>query len=129
MKAYKSKNLCKDIAKDKDLDEVMINDIISFYYEDVRKEFKGLDNPRIKLDNLGTFEVKQSSLERYVKRNESFIKETNPDTLSFNYYKGYKKVKDNMSKIEKLLSSLKEENLRKAQKRKERDEFIKDMEA
>jgi nucleoid DNA-binding protein len=128
MKAFKSKNLCKEIADEKDLDHVMVNDIISFFYEDVKNKFKDLKNPRLKLDDLGTFEVKEAPLKKYISKNEKFLTETNPDTLSFNYYEGYKKVKENVDKIKELLTVLESEKLRKQEVKEKRNEFIKNLE-
>jgi len=122
MTPQKAKTYVKKIAEKKNLDSVLVDDIISFYYKKVRNSLTTLEYSRVKLDNLGTFSLKEPSLDKeehkltkmlgYIDVNEmTFMKHTKIDQISkkLDYIKKVKEIinleKERLDEVAKTRTS------------------------
>lgn len=64
MTPEKAKKYINKIAEDKNMDPMVIDDIVSFYWKKAREALTTLKHNRIKIDNLGVFEIKEYSLDK-----------------------------------------------------------------
>ncbi|HUS49960.1 MAG TPA: hypothetical protein VMZ91_07325 [Candidatus Paceibacterota bacterium] len=58
----KAKELTPKLSKKLNLSEELVNDIIDFYYSELRKKIESLDVDRIRVPGLGVFYVSQNKL-------------------------------------------------------------------
>jgi len=119
MRPYKSNQLYKKVAEDLDLSESLVDNVINFFYTELRNEVGELNHLRIKIPDLGTFTVRENHLKFYKN------KRLNLETEDF---KEYEKLKQKLLQIDKLLEQSKEEEQRRLLTKNKRDEFIKNLE-
>ena len=98
----------KEIAEQYDIPESMVDDVVSFYYKEVRKKLSSLEDLRINIPGLGHFVMKKSSVDKMAKKYTNMINKYDSQTFS-NYHN-------------KKLAEAKLEKLSKA--RKKIDEFL-----
>lgn len=58
----KAKEIIPKLSKKLNLSEELVNDIIDFYYSELRKKIESLDVDRIRVPGLGVFYVSQNKL-------------------------------------------------------------------
>ena len=63
MKPKKPNKIYAEVAEELNIPEAMVNDIVSFYWSQVRRTMESLEDPYIDVDNLGMLYVKPKSLE------------------------------------------------------------------
>ena len=103
MNPKKAKTALKDLHYELDLEENLVNDILDFYWQHVRKTIVTAAHPRINIENLGVFQVKYKSLDKTITKYDNAI--TKLGTENFNKYTKY----DNMRSRLDILLKLKEE--------------------
>lgn len=106
MKPKKYKDFYPDIAKECNAHPELVADLISFYYDKVRKALSDLESSKIYLPNLGTFSLRKNRLEKSIKRNKDIL-----GNIQKNTYKGYGKhlpVKEKIKMLEKALIEVEE---------------------
>ena len=76
MRPLKSKELIPEAAQLTQLPEYVVKDIITYYWENIRKNLSSLKHPRVHITNLGDFTFKYwkvderiASLERFEENN------------------------------------------------------------
>ena len=94
--------IIKQVAEELDLPESLVDDIISFYYKEVRRNLSSLENPKVNLPGLGDFVILKRSVDRLTSRYENLSKEYNTDT-----FKNYHNLKTAESKLERLAKARK----------------------
>lgn len=109
----KAEVIIKQIAEEKDIPASTIDDIVSFYYKEVRKTLSSLEHLKINIPGLGVFTIKQSSVDKLIRKYET-IKEKS-DTQTFTNYHNRKSAE---MKLEKLHAA-----------RKRIEEFIQEKKA
>ncbi len=103
MNPKKAKTVLKDLHYELDLEENLVNDILDFYWQHVRKTIVTAAHPRINIENLGIFQVKYKSLDKTITKYDNAINKLG--TENFNKYTKY----DNMKSRLEILLKLKEE--------------------
>jgi len=81
------------------LDKHLVEEVVQFFYSQVRKNLSKLTHPRIVLPGLGTFTVRKQKLKNQVKKNSDIL--NNLDPTKFNDYKVHRSVRE---KLERLTS-------------------------
>ena len=56
------KNFIKPTAKELNVDEILVSDVVGFYYSELRKSLNDIASINIKVDSLGTFSIKSKEL-------------------------------------------------------------------
>jgi hypothetical protein len=115
-KVKKSKILIPKTAKNCNVSEELVEDIINFYYSELRKEMESLNSYRIRVPVLGTFIITESKLSKSVKRLTDYINRGKPD--NFSEIEKYNSNIETKNKQEKLLTTLKTDKYEREQKRK-----------
>ena len=80
------KELRKDIADEVGVHKQVVDDFVNFYYAKVRKALCELTYPRIYIDRLGTFYLRNKKLETKIKTYKSKLGNFTKST-----YRGYSK--------------------------------------
>ena len=100
--------IIKELAEQNDLPVSQVDDIINFYFKEVRKKLSSLEDIRINIPGLGHFLIKKKSVDMLIKKYEAMVNKYNAETFS-NYHN--KKLAE--AKLEKLYNA-----------RKKIDEFL-----
>ena len=93
----KSKKVIEQVSEDLDLPENVVDDIISFYYKEVRKTLSSLEHIKINIDGLGHFVIKQRSVEKMTRKFEAIMNKYDTETFA-----NYHNRKSAELKLEKL---------------------------
>jgi nucleoid DNA-binding protein len=72
LRPKKAKELIPDVAKETDLSEQLVKDIIDFYWQEVRKSLSSLKHSRVHITNLGDFTIKHWKLDDMIEMLERF---------------------------------------------------------
>ena len=110
----KSRTLYNELSEDMNLSEELIQDIIEFYYTEVRSNLTELKHPRINIDGLGQFAIRPYAVRKALPRYKKIL-ETH-DTSTFSAYYNKKMLEEKivaLTKIEKeiVLLELKKEKI------------------
>ena len=89
--------IVKQVAEDMDIPVSTVDDIISFYYKEVRKNLSSLDHLRIDLPGLGHFVIKKKAVDRLSKKYKILMEKYDNQTFS-----NYHNRKSAESKLERL---------------------------
>ena len=112
MKPKSHKSFFKNVADDIGVHKDVVEDIVTFYYSEVRKNLSNLNDTHINISNLGTFKLRKKRLENNIKRNKDII--GNLEKMTYKGYDKYVPVKNKLKQMEKALSMLNEKiNLKK----------------
>jgi hypothetical protein len=120
----KSSILYKPVAEELNISETLVEDLISFYYKEVRFHLSSLSHPRINVDGLGQFVAKSFFIEKTIPRltNKLMIH----DTSTFNAYFSKKQSELKLESLIALKLKIDEEFNRKIEFKKIKNEgFIK----
>jgi hypothetical protein len=80
----KSKSLYKEVAEELNIPINLVEDLIEYYYKEVKSNITGLKHLRINVEGLGQFVIKESFVRKMVPRYKKAL--TNHDTSTFNAY-------------------------------------------
>lgn len=72
MNPKKAKELIPWVAKKLSVSEVLVNDVVFFYWEEVRKSLSNLKHSRIHITNLGDFIIKNWKIDDKIKQLEQW---------------------------------------------------------
>ena len=72
MRPKKAKELIPDVAKETDVSEQLVKDIVDFYWQEVRKSLSSLKHSRVHITNLGDFTIKHWKLDDMIEMLERF---------------------------------------------------------
>lgn len=106
------KQFVKPTAEDMDLKEVLVSDVVGFYYSALRKSLTDVESINIKVDCLGTFKVKERQLVKLKCTLEDHLKRLdNPET--FGQMKIKKEIEEKYANLSRVSSLLVSEKVRK----------------
>jgi hypothetical protein len=89
--------IIKQVAEERDLPVSTVDDIVSFYYKEVRRSLSSLDHLRLDLQGLGNFVIKKKSVDRLAKKYGILMDRY--DNQTFHNYHNRKSAE---SKLERL---------------------------
>lgn len=72
MRPKKAKQFIPELASELNLPVEMVEDVISYYWREVRKSLSGLKHTRVHLTNLGDFTIKHWKLNDKIEMLEKF---------------------------------------------------------
>jgi nucleoid DNA-binding protein len=105
--------IIKQVAEELNVPQALVDDIVSFYYKEVRKNLSSLEHPKVNLVGLGDFIILKKSVDRLTDRYTNLSKEYNTDT-----FKNYHNLKVAESKLERLAHARK--NIEEFQEKKKK---------
>jgi len=106
-----NKHYIKPTADELGCDIELIEDVISFYYADVRKSLVDMRGPTIQIENLGTFKAKKTELPKLVAKYTKHLEVLNPET--FNQVTLQKSIQSKLEKVMGLQKKMQEESAKK----------------
>jgi len=116
----KASKYYKTIAEDLNVEESLVEDLIEFYYKQVRTELSNLSHPRINVEGLGHFVAKSSLIKKAIPR---YIKSLeNHDNSTFGAYFNKKRIEQKVELLIKLEQQINTEEQRKENFKKKKNE-------
>lgn len=116
----KASKLYKQVAEDLDIEELLVENFIEFYYKKIRDCLTNLKHPRINIDGLGQFVVKTGSVKKSIPRYQKSL-ETH-DTSTFGAYFNKKRIELKLDLLIRLEQKILFEEQRKENFKKKKDE-------
>lgn len=127
MNPKKVKLITKKTSEELNISESTVDDVISFYWNQVRNEIVNVNSISIRINSLGTFHIKnwklKSVIEKYEKTIKSLDKYENK-YMTFQRHAILANTKDRLKKLKELESQFEEEEIRKKQTKEKREEYI-----
>ena len=104
MKPKSHKSFFKVVAEEVDVHKDVVDDLITFYYNKVRKSLSELVDTNISVAGLGTFSLRKRKLEKAIKRNKDIL--GNLEKMTYKGYDKYVPVKNKLKQMENALTIL-----------------------
>lgn len=102
------------------MSNTVVEDIISFYYTQLRKALVNLECHNIQVENLGSFKVKQKELPKLIKKYEKHLSVLEPET--FNQMAIKKDIEERLEKVLDVYALIKADAERKIKFYKNKNE-------
>lgn len=103
----KSSKIYKIVAEDLNIQEKLVEDIVQFYYKDLRTNMSTIQHTRINVEGLGHAIVKPQIVSKAIVRLEKSVK--NHDTSTYDAYHHKKSMEEKLELLKRVIVKLKEE--------------------
>lgn len=107
----KPKLLYKQLAEETNLNETLIDNLITFYYKEVRSEMSALNHTKIYIDGLGQFIVKSRTVDNLILKYERIIAKA--DNYSFSSYHNKIRLTTRLEELNAIKLKLQEDKNKK----------------
>tara|TARA_R110000868_G_scaffold141302_1_gene357805 strand:- start:1443 stop:1832 length:390 start_codon:yes stop_codon:yes gene_type:complete len=118
----KSNKLYKDVSEELDISNILVEELVEFYYNEVRQLLSNLVFPRINVEGLGQFVARpklvRNAIPRYTKILQSH------DTSTFAAYYNKKSLETKLELLILLEQKITEQELKKTNFKKTKYESI-----
>lgn len=116
-----SKHFIQPTAEKLDYDTTLVEDVIGFFYEDVRRVLVEMRGPNIQIENLGSFKAIPRKVPGLIQKYKDHLDTLNPNEFS---QKGIIiNVEQRLDKVLKLKKIIDEESARRKAHVKKKDEY------
>ena len=120
----KAINFCNQVGEELSIDSSLVEDLVEFYYKEVRKLMVNLAYPRLNIEGLGHFVVKENLVKQTIPKLQKSLSEH--DTSTFNAYFTKKGKELKLEQLIEVEQKIKEEAKRKEEfKTKKNEEYSK----
>jgi hypothetical protein len=102
----KPKVITNQVAEELNIDQALVDDLIDFYYKDIRTALSNLEHLRINLPGLGQFQMRKPNVLKLIKKYESIVKKFSTDT--FTSYHNKKQAQEKLEALNKALVKINE---------------------
>ncbi len=104
MNPKKAKRIYEIVSEDLNIKKDLVEDLVEFYYKDVRKLLTNLEHPRINVDGLGQFVSKPKAVSGSIDKITKSL--DNHDTSTFKAYHNKKAMEVKLDLLTKLQSKI-----------------------
>lgn len=124
MTPKKPKEFIKPTAEELELKESLVDDVVSFYWNAVRKALSSLESPSITVTNLGTFKVRYNKIEKLKQKYQNYLDNLNFEEITFNQHTILNISKSKIANLESIKLQMEEERQRKLEIKQKRKEYV-----
>ena len=117
---YKSKALYKEVAEELNIPINLVEDIIEYYYKEIKSNITGLKHLRINVEGLGQFVIKENFVKKTIPKYKKIL--SNHDTSTFTAYYNKKTIEAKLDLLIKMEEMIAKEDLKKENLIKKRNE-------
>jgi len=107
----KASSLYKEITKEFEVSEDLVETLVENYYKTLRKKLSSLSDLRINVDGLGHFVIKIQKVKKAIPHYEKVLK--NHDTSTFGAYHNKKNVEDKLELLKEIHKKVEHELLKR----------------
>ena len=126
MKPKKANTLYQQISENKDISKYLVENVVEFYYKNVRTLLSELYHPRINITGLGVFVSRTRSINKAIPKFEKYLK--NHDTSTYSAYYNKKMLEEKIECLYSIKDQIETEKKRKEEFLKIKNEFKENME-
>ncbi len=126
MKPIKGKNLYQEISEENDLSKDLVENLVEFYYKNVRTLLSELYHPRINITGLGIFTARENAIKKAIPRFEKYLK--NHDTSTYSAYYNKKMLEEKIEFLQCINEQIDSEKKRKEEFKNIKNGSKKDLE-
>ena len=111
MNPKRSSTLYKEVSEENNVIEVLVSDLIDFYYKELRTQLSDLKYPRINVDGLGQFVIKEKLAEVYIAKLSKML--PTHDVYTFKAYYNKKSMEEKLQLLMDVTIKIEEEKNRR----------------
>jgi fructose-specific phosphotransferase system component IIB len=116
----KSSSLYKEVSEALNQDESLVEDIVEFYYSELRKTLSNLTHPRINVEGLGHFVAKTGLVRKSIPKYTNILK--NHDTSTYGAYFNKKMIETKLELLIQLEHKILLQEIKKDEFKKTKNE-------
>ena len=124
MNPKKPKTFIKPTAESLGASETLVDDVVSFFWNAVRKELSSMESPSVSVANIGTFKVRYGRIEQLQKKYTTTLEKMSMDKMTFDKHTVQNIAKEKLDKLAKLKELMEEEYKRKQEVKQKREEYV-----
>ena len=117
-----SKHFIQPTSEELNYDKTLVEDVISFFYEDVRRTLVEMRGPNILIENIGSFKIRTNKIPKLINTYEKHLETL--DQNEFVQVAIIRSVNERLEKVLKLKKIIDEEAQRKKDHIKIKDEYV-----
>jgi len=106
-----SRHFVQPTADELNLSPDLVDDAVTFFYSKLRKRLTDMKDPRIQIENLGTFKVKPRELRKLIAKYTNNLAVLKPE--SFNQMRFQKKLQLRLLQVKQLQIKVNREKTKK----------------
>ena len=106
-----NKHFVQPTSEKLSLNLTLVEDVVSFYYTELRKTLSNLECHNIQVEGLGSFKIKNKELPKLIKKYENHLNVISPET--FNQMAIKKDIEDKLNKVLNVQGLIKNDQKRK----------------
>ena len=119
MKTRSHKEFIKPTAEELDASEILVEDVVEFFYSTLHKMIDSMEHPQIEVVGLGTFKVRPNKLDELIDDKKRFLDSMGtPTTMTKMTIK--RNVEVQWERAQNLKEKVEEENKRREEFRKQK---------
>jgi len=124
MNPKKARELYEIHSEENDTSKDLVEDLLDFYYKNVRTLLGKLHHPKINITGLGLFIAREKAVKSAIPRLKKYLEKH--DTSTYTAYYNLKKLEEKIDDLHSIKDQIEKEKLRKETFRKE-NEFKKNL--
>jgi len=121
----KSRLLYQEISEQKDVSKDLVENLVDFYYKNVRTLLSELYHPRINITGLGLFIARERSINKAIPKLKKYLE--NHDTSTYSAYYNKKMLEEKVEFLYSIKEQIDSEKKRKEEFKKSKDESKKNL--
>jgi uncharacterized Fe-S cluster-containing MiaB family protein len=126
MNPKKARLLYQEISETEDVPKQLVENLLDFYYKNVRTLLSELYHPRINITGLGLFTARDRAITKAIPKFEKYLE--NHDTSTYSAYYNKKMLEEKIEFLHSIKEQIEAEKKRKQQFIKKKNGLKKDLE-
>ncbi len=111
MNPQKARELYQIHSEETDTSKDLVEDLLDFYYKNVRTLLSELHHPRINITGLGLFVAREKAVKSAIPRFKKYLEKH--DTSTYTAYYNLKKLEEKIDGLHSIKKQIEKEKLRK----------------
>ena len=124
MSPKKPKDFIKPTAESLEEPVALVDDVVSFYWSNVRKALSDIEGPSITVLNLGTFKARYNRIHKIEEKYNNYLKDLKLSNMTFNKHTIQDISKRKLENLDKIRKQMEEEYQRKHEVKIKRREYV-----
>lgn len=120
----KPKHFIEPTSEVLNLPQGLVDDVVSFYWSNVRKELSKLESPSVTINNLGTFKIRFNKLDKVQEKHQYYIDNGVTNTMTFNKHTMKKQSEELIEKLKNLREEMMNEFARHEEVKLKRQAYV-----
>lgn len=102
----KPKVISQQVSEELDIDQTLVDDLVDYFYKEVRSTLSSLEQLKVNLPGLGHFQMRKTSVVKMIRKYDAICKKQS--TQTFTEYHNKKLAEDKLDKLRKAMVKIEE---------------------